>query len=454
MSILIDCDYPGFWGGLGDTVCLAWLAAAPENEITLATGCGTKQAVLTLLGIPWVTHKTGAVAIHDAYTRELRERCQLPRLQYGMQRLGVGSIKRPTPNIPAAEMDWARNEVKNIGEPFVMLFPQTRYRAREWPAPYWIDLASQLNAHGVRAKVFIETRESRFNDTSSYWGHSLPRLAALMSLASVVVGNDSMPAHLAGTLDRPTIAILGPTRPNVFAHAPSVTCIEADKLIVECGGCHFGTPFRKACDQGCRALFSTQPERVADHVFRMVDQGSELDSFAKRLRDIFHIRDAGHFREWLPSYRVLLEEVKNSGAAACLEFGMRAGYSGWVMLEAGAKSVVSIDHFRDSPAFEAHATRLTEGRDWSILKADLATLCDPPLADLVYVDADHSRDGCYRDLCLAAAAKPATILLDDVSHFAHGKDITAAANRFCADYGWTMRTRDNGLHGLGVLTHG
>jgi ADP-heptose:LPS heptosyltransferase len=45
----------------------------------------------------------------------------------------------------------------------------------------------------------------------------LPEIAALLSLARAVVGNDSGPTHLAAAVGCPTVALFGPTDPAVWA---------------------------------------------------------------------------------------------------------------------------------------------------------------------------------------------------------------------------------------------
>ena len=46
---------------------------------------------------------------------------------------------------------------------------------------------------------------------------ALPEVAALLSLARAVVGNDSGPTHLAAVVGCPTVALFGPTDPAVWA---------------------------------------------------------------------------------------------------------------------------------------------------------------------------------------------------------------------------------------------
>ena len=63
---------------------------------------------------------------------------------------------------------------------------------------------------------------------------SLPRLAALLSLADVMVGNDTGPLHLAAALGRPCVAPYTCTR--VALHGPYTSMTGGVETAVHCGG--------------------------------------------------------------------------------------------------------------------------------------------------------------------------------------------------------------------------
>ena len=108
--------------------------------------------------------------------------------------------------------------------------------------------------HRLRpAAVLLDRDDGRFRNVPRYhYGESAGRLAALVRRAACVVGNDSFPAHLGAAVGTgPVLALLGPTKASVFAHAPNVTCLSGPW---DCSGCHFAAPFRAACDQGCQSL--------------------------------------------------------------------------------------------------------------------------------------------------------------------------------------------------------
>jgi hypothetical protein len=267
-QLKIDLESCKGYSGLGDIVMLSWLAEGCRREGQPIVF--HRKRNLDLMGLFGLTAdpEPGGVCLDDAYKSEVADRCRRPRLDYIRQFLNVTAPPaRPTPRIAAEHREWAADRVSELGGPPVILFPQTAWVTREWPASYWVDLSWRLKAADIPVLVLMSPKDERFTNTPLYWwGTPLDRLAALVERAALVVGNDSFPAHLAGAIGVPTIALMGPTRPTVFAHAPAVECLASDAI--DCTGCHFSPPFRAACDQGCQSLFRLYP----DVVFRRVLQ--------------------------------------------------------------------------------------------------------------------------------------------------------------------------------------
>lgn len=261
-SITIDLEGGKGYAGLGDIVMLAWLAEGCRRAGQSVAFHRTRNPDLLALFELAVHPVPGGVKLDEAYQAELADRCRRPRLDYIRDFLGVTAEPvRPPVRIPEEHRAWAADRVGELGGPPVLLFPQTAWLPREWPASYWVDVAWRLKEAGRPVMVLLTNKDERFTNTPSYWwGLPFGRVAALMERAAVVVGNDSFPAHLAGAIGVRTIALMGPTRPTVFAHAPVVECLASDRI--ECTGCHFAAPFRAACDQGCLSLFRLFPEDV------------------------------------------------------------------------------------------------------------------------------------------------------------------------------------------------
>ncbi len=268
----INCHKGTYFTGLGDTVLLAWLAEGArgsDRPIQLVAD-GQRALMLQCLGLGDVvtTDETGALIPSDLYLDELRDGGNKPRIEYVRNFCGIKTEpKRPTPNIPSTYLEWAANEKRNIcfeGQPLILLFPETHWTPRRWPTNLWIDLAWQLENIRQKPLIMMEREHADFgNVPRRYWGYNLAQVMALMSVADIVVANDSMPAHLAGTLGKKTIALLGPTKPTVFSHIDNVVPVQNDKL--SCVGCHFKggiNGFRAACDQGCMSLYSLTVDEV------------------------------------------------------------------------------------------------------------------------------------------------------------------------------------------------
>ncbi|MFO1043640.1 MAG: glycosyltransferase family 9 protein [Planctomycetaceae bacterium] len=268
---IIQTESRPYMGGLGDTILLAWLAEAAKNtdEPVELYASGHRQFMLECLGIPVAKDQSNAIVPSEAYSRELADNGRRPRWEYVADYLRIKTgIKRPTPNIPEQLIDWAKEQRKKVAadRPFVLLFPQTHWKPREWPQSSWLFLGHQLKQNGITPVFLLDKKDDRYctADVMSYWGYSLGHIMALMQIADVVVGNDSMPAHLAGTLGCKTIAIMGPTKPSVFAHIPDVQCLTSSSM--RCTGCHFSAPFSRACDVGCSALASVSVHDVLDRI--------------------------------------------------------------------------------------------------------------------------------------------------------------------------------------------
>lgn len=262
----LDLDSGKCYTGLGDLVMLSWLIAGRRDvERPIHIHRTRNLDLAKLLDLP-IDPEPGGLRLDPAYEQELADRGSRPRLDYIRDFLEVTTpLVRPTIRIAPEVEAWADQRLRELDQPLVILFPQTAWKTREWPASYWVDVAWKLKAAGVPVLLLMAPKDERFTNTPlHWWGLSIEQTAALIRRAALVVGSDSFPAHLAGAIGVSTLALLGPTRPTVFAHSPTVECLAS--TAIECTGCHFGTPFRAACDQGCHSLFRLFPDEVIRHI--------------------------------------------------------------------------------------------------------------------------------------------------------------------------------------------
>lgn len=120
-----------------------------------------------------------------------------------------------------------RDARKKVGEllgeinDYVVVIPSARWITKRWPAEDFASLISKISIPcvitGSRADKEISQKIlnlSSGNTVIDICGKTdLKELTALIEGARAVVTNDSGPMHIAAALDKPTIAIFGPTDP-------------------------------------------------------------------------------------------------------------------------------------------------------------------------------------------------------------------------------------------------
>jgi heptosyltransferase-1 len=115
----------------------------------------------------------------------------------------------------AAETHWAK------GGRFAILTPGAGWGAKQWLAERYGALAGKLGELGVETLVnfgpgeeaLAEAVERGSSGTARRGLYSLGKLMALCRRASVFVGGDTGPLHLAAALGTPVVALFGPTDP-------------------------------------------------------------------------------------------------------------------------------------------------------------------------------------------------------------------------------------------------
>lgn len=266
--------------GMGDVVVAAWIVhSAAAVGLRVRVNTRERREVARVLGVaedcmtteespdglttPGNGHlefqlaRTAPVSRFDAWCQSV----ELPRL----------APVRPTYDELREDAEWAEQQWLTAhpdpSAPRVLLFPEAAWPIRAWPKAYFMDLATELVREGWAVAAMGGSQESVNFMTCPWWGGFTVRHAAAMARrATVVVANDSGPAHLASALGTRTIAICGGSDPwIVFAHEPNVQAAILDRSVVPCVGCHFldSKGYRAACHVGgCQALMRLDPATV------------------------------------------------------------------------------------------------------------------------------------------------------------------------------------------------
>ena len=100
--------------------------------------------------------------------------------------------------------------------PFILASPLAGWTGKEWPLGRYSELGRRLRKEGLRLVLNVPAARAADvgeMDNVDVHSSSLPGLIYATRQATSVVGLDSGPLHLAAALDKPGVAIYGPTDP-------------------------------------------------------------------------------------------------------------------------------------------------------------------------------------------------------------------------------------------------
>jgi ADP-heptose:LPS heptosyltransferase len=166
--------------------------------------------------------------------------------------LGVGHLEKHF-ELPVSDSarTWAMECLANTPRPWLAVSAGSRWPTKRWPPGHFAALIQRAQAKFGGTVILLGSRDE--NTVSQAVAQSihvpmldltgqttLPQLAALISLADVVLANDSGPLHLASALGRPVVAPY--TCTQVALHGPYSQFQHAVPTTVWCAG-----SYRKRC---------------------------------------------------------------------------------------------------------------------------------------------------------------------------------------------------------------
>ena len=213
--------------GLMRSGLMAWASGAPARVGFRRAREGSRYAYTHKLGEPRAAHAVDRMwAVAEAF--------------------GVGDLPKVfrVPLQPA-EVDAARTALAALPRPWVAVAVGAKWVTKRWPAGHFAELLNRAQAHFGGSCVFVGSGDDTAlaqAATAALRGPSLdltgktalPRLAAMLSLADVMVGNDTGPLHLAAALGRPCVAPYTCTR--VARHGPYLQAANCVETTVACAG--------------------------------------------------------------------------------------------------------------------------------------------------------------------------------------------------------------------------
>jgi heptosyltransferase-1 len=193
--------------------------------------CVDMQGALKSAVVGWMAKApvfAGPAAPREKFARKLYSRpvelAATHVVEQGCELLGaaVGETLTPTRvRLPMDDRDESFVDEAVGGERFCLISAGGGWGAKLWPAERYGAVAAALGRVGVRTVVNASPGGSPEADqvvaASEGFARALPcsvgQLIPLIRRASVVIGGDTGPLHLAAVLEKPVVAIFGPTDP-------------------------------------------------------------------------------------------------------------------------------------------------------------------------------------------------------------------------------------------------
>ena len=103
--------------------------------------------------------------------------------------------------------------------PYVAIHPFAATPEKTWPQERFVAVATQLQSAGLEPMILAGPADdaSPFSQFQVFRNAPLADVKTLMSGASLFVGNDSGPAHIAAAFGVPVVVLFGPSNPVTWA---------------------------------------------------------------------------------------------------------------------------------------------------------------------------------------------------------------------------------------------
>lgn len=133
--------------------------------------------------------------------------------------------------------------------PYAVIHPMAAGEAKTWPPENFVRVAGRLRSSFQLEPVFIGARGEDLSAFAPYElvsGAPLAQIKSLLKNASVFIGNDSGPAHMAAAFGIPVVAIFGASDAAVWAPwqapcavlqaAPGIRSVTVDQVLAALSG--------------------------------------------------------------------------------------------------------------------------------------------------------------------------------------------------------------------------
>lgn len=164
----------------------------------------------------------------------------------------------------------------SMSAPLTVLCPGSiNSRAKRWPAERYAELADRLFAAGANVALIGSAGEAAVSQEVCKHAQRQPivltgkttvaEATAIISIADVLITNDTGPAHIGAALHTPTLVIFGPTNP--LTTYPMAASAEIIRRAPDCAPCML-----RDCPIDHRCLTAITPEDVFERASLMLSQ--------------------------------------------------------------------------------------------------------------------------------------------------------------------------------------
>ena len=181
---------------------------------------GTRSALLTACSSARVRAGFGHYRFAPVYNLRIPRAQQIlgaERIVHTAEHLAsaIFHLGAPCCEIPAAKLSAARR----AAQPVAVIHPAAANPAKTWPVERFLSLAEHLRNNCDLEPVFIAANAAELRPFAAHRtvaGAPLADIKNLLAGASLFVGNDSGPAHMAAALRVPVIVLFGASDPRIW----------------------------------------------------------------------------------------------------------------------------------------------------------------------------------------------------------------------------------------------
>ena len=207
-----------------------------DTDFLLAYTADSKGVVASRLG----TIVKGELLVHDPRPRPWQRRHITEHLLEPLRRHGIPS-PNPVPRIRLRPADRtyaaACCQHHRSDSPLIVLHPGSGGQRKCWPLDHFLELARGLQQRAGQIILLCGPAEETLapklqNQTTppclTVHPPGLLELAGLLERAYLFIGNDSGPSHMSAALGTCTVALFGPTDPQIWGpRGPDVRIVRA-----------------------------------------------------------------------------------------------------------------------------------------------------------------------------------------------------------------------------------